>query len=162
MLGKMLLCLLPILVFPACSAGCSDELRGSSAHGVLGTSPNRDFEAAIGVSQNRQHGDQDNISWQLATDLYAGHIKSAVLYDARNPARVLANIPLTSPTTVIISQGTSKMILASGVTFSEVYELLRTTQGHVKATTDLAIPAEIDVALAPVISNAWQRLDCYS
>ena len=162
MLRKTLLCLLPILMLSACNAGCSDELRGSSASGTLGTSPTRQLEAAIGVSQNRQHGNQDNISWQLATDQYVGHITSAVLYDARDPSRVVATIPITSPTMTIISQGTSTMILATGVKMSDVYELLRTTQAHVRATTDLTTPTEIDVALIPVVSNSWNRIGCYS
>jgi hypothetical protein len=159
---KTLLCLLPVLTFTACKAGCSDELRGSSATGTLGTSPSRQLEAAIGVSQDRQHADRDNISWQLVTDQYVGHIKSAGLYDARDPSHVLVNIPLTSPTTTIISQGTSTMILAPGVTMSDVYELLRSTQAHVRATTDLTSPTEVDVLLTPAASNGWNRIGCYS
>ena len=159
---KLLLCLLPVLTLSACKAGCSDELRGSSATGTLGTSPSRQLEAAIGVSQNRQHGNEDNVSWQLVTDQYVGHIKSAVLYDARNPSHVLVNIPLTSPGTTIISQGTSTTILAPGVTMSDVYELLRTTQAHVRATTDLTTPTEVDVPLTPAVSNEWNRIGCYS
>jgi hypothetical protein len=159
---QILLCLFPILAVSACKAGCSDELRGSSATGTLGTAPSRQLEAAIGVSQNRQHGNQDAISWQLVTDQYVGHIKSAVLYDARTPSRVMATIPLTSPSATIISQGTSTLILGPGVTMSEVYELLRTTEAHVRATTDLTTPTEVDVALTPGTSNNWNRLDCYS
>src|SRR3978361_17675 len=102
MLRKFRFLLLPVLLLSACKAGCSDELRGSSGTGTLGASPSRQLEVAIGVSQNRQHGDQDNISWQLVTDQYVGHIKSAVLYDAGNPSRVLANIPITSPSMTII------------------------------------------------------------
>jgi hypothetical protein len=162
MFGKTLLCLLPVLILSACKGGCSDELRGSSATGTLGTSPSRQLEAAIGVSQNHQHGNQDNISWQLVTDQYVGHIKSAVLYDARDAARVIANIPITSPMNTITSQGTSTMILASGATMSDVYELLRTSQAHVRATTDLTTPTTIDVALTPATSNAWNRIGCYS
>ncbi|HUQ99481.1 MAG TPA: hypothetical protein VM166_08505 [Gemmatimonadaceae bacterium] len=162
MLRKILLCLLPLVSFSACKGGCSDELRGSSATGTLGTSPSRQLEVAIGVSQNRQHGDQDNISWQLVTDQYVGHIKTAVLYDARDPSRALVNIPLTSPTNTIISQGTSTTILAPGVTMSDVYELLRSTQAHVRATTDLANPTQIDVSLTPAVSNGWNRIGCYS
>jgi hypothetical protein len=162
MLGRTLLCLLPILVVSACDGGCSDELRGSSATGTLGGSPTRQLEVAIGVSQNRQHGNQDNVSWQLVTDQYVGHITSAVLYDVREPTRVMATIPITSPNSTIVSQGTSAMILGSGVTTSDVYELLRTTQAHVKATTDLTSPTEVDVVLTPQVSNSWNRIGCYS
>lgn len=152
-----------ILFATACNpnAPCNWENRSVQSNGYLGPVGAREVGASISVVQIKGHSDQDRLGWNMWTDLYAGHVTGAVMYEASNPIRVLATFPILQTNQPIFANDPS---LPATITtsYGDLYSILVANGARLKVTTDIAAHATLDVPLVVYSHNDWAKMGCYA